>query len=84
MAEVLKKYNEGTSQFNEVSHVYNVPKSTFRREFKGLNTYQRFGHPNDLTEEMGMRAGQTSFAVEILIFWSDNNQLTTLSLSVSK
>lgn len=52
MDEAIRKYNNGDLKFNEVCRVFKIPKPTFRRHLKGLNTHKRIGRPSDLTEEM--------------------------------
>lgn len=52
MEEAIRKYNNGDLKFNEVCRVFKIPKPTFRRHLKGLNTRKRIGRPSDLTEEM--------------------------------
>lgn len=52
LEEAIQKYNNGALKYNEACSLYNIPKPTFRRHLKGLNTHQRLGRPNDLTDEM--------------------------------
>ncbi|XP_070529630.1 tigger transposable element-derived protein 1-like [Cardiocondyla obscurior] len=52
MDAAIQKYNEGTVKFNEVCRMYGIPKPTFRRHLKGLNSHKRIGRPRDLTDEM--------------------------------
>lgn len=52
MKEAIEKFNNGDLKFNEACRVYSIPKPTFRRHLRGLNSHQRIGHPKDLTAEM--------------------------------
>lgn len=64
--------------------MYNVPKPTFRQHLKGLNKHQRIGRPKDLTMEMETELVRHILLLESRFFWSYNNRLTTLSISVSR
>lgn len=52
MEKAINGYREGNLKFNEACRVYNIPKPTFRRHLKGLNTHQSIGRPKDLRKEM--------------------------------
>lgn len=52
MEAALQKFKDGSMKFNEVCRFYNIPKPTFRRHLKGLNTHARIGRPKDLLIQM--------------------------------
>lgn len=52
MNAAIQDFNNGKLRFNEVCRTYGIPKPTFRRHLKGLNSQKKIGRPSDLTEQM--------------------------------
>lgn len=82
--EAIEKFNNGDLKFNEACRVYSIPKPTFRRHLRGLNSHQRSGHPKDVTAEMEAELVRHVLELESRFFGLTITDLRRLALQLAQ